>query len=181
MDKIPFLDLKAQYKSIRGEVLPTLEAVCESTGFAQGPATKAFEQEFAQYCEAKHCVSLNSGTHRIVKRLAADTHVGRRPEPVKDAWLLRPAPVGARLHQLKVLVAAFVARETQNRHHLRFLAAALAAGLRPRPALRLGAERLADVRAGVGRGDGCWRAGVLGRADATGGSCRFRCTSVNRT
>jgi dTDP-4-amino-4,6-dideoxygalactose transaminase len=65
MTKVPYLDLKAQYKSIREEVLASLEAVCESTGFAQGPATKAFEQEFAAYCEAKHCVSLNSGTSAL--------------------------------------------------------------------------------------------------------------------
>jgi dTDP-4-amino-4,6-dideoxygalactose transaminase len=63
--KIPYLDLKAQYKSIREEVLASLEAVCESTAFAQGPATKAFEQQFAAYCEAKHCVSLNSGTSAL--------------------------------------------------------------------------------------------------------------------
>ena len=65
MNRIPFLDLKAQYRTIRAEVLPALEAVCESTGFAQGPATKAFEAEFAKYCEVQHCVSLNSGTSAL--------------------------------------------------------------------------------------------------------------------
>ncbi len=65
MTKVPYLDLKTQYKGIREEVLDALEAVCESTGFAQGPATKVFEQEFAAYCEATHCVSLNSGTSAL--------------------------------------------------------------------------------------------------------------------
>jgi dTDP-4-amino-4,6-dideoxygalactose transaminase len=65
MTKVPFLDLKAQYRSIRAEVLPALEAVCESTGFAQGPAAKMFELEFAQYCEVKHCVAVNSGTSAL--------------------------------------------------------------------------------------------------------------------
>jgi dTDP-4-amino-4,6-dideoxygalactose transaminase len=65
MTKVPYLDLKAQYRGIRAEVLAALEAVCESTGFAQGPATKTFEAEFAAYCEAKHCVSLNSGTSAL--------------------------------------------------------------------------------------------------------------------
>ena len=64
-ERIPFLDLKTQYHSIRAEVLPALEAVCESTGFAQGPATKIFEQEFAAYCGVKHCVTLNSGTSAL--------------------------------------------------------------------------------------------------------------------
>jgi dTDP-4-amino-4,6-dideoxygalactose transaminase len=65
MIKVPFLDLKAQYRSIRDEVLPALEAVCESTGFAQGPATKVFEEEFAAYCGVKYCVTLNSGTSAL--------------------------------------------------------------------------------------------------------------------
>lgn len=65
MTKVPFLDLKAQYQTLRAEVLPALEAVCESTGFAQGPATKVFEKEFATYCGVKHCVSLNTGTSAL--------------------------------------------------------------------------------------------------------------------
>src|SRR5258708_27130178 len=63
--KVPYVDLKAQYQTIRGEVLAALEAVCESTAFAQGPPTKDFEQEFAAYCGARHCVSLNSGTSAL--------------------------------------------------------------------------------------------------------------------
>ncbi len=65
MIKVPYLDLKAQYRSIRSEVLAALEAVCESVRFAQGPATTAFEQEFATYCGVKHCVTLNSGTSAL--------------------------------------------------------------------------------------------------------------------
>ncbi len=65
MTKVPFLDLKAQYRTIRTEVLPALEAVCESTGFAQGPATKEFEEQFAAYCGVKHCVTLNTGTSAL--------------------------------------------------------------------------------------------------------------------
>lgn len=65
MTKVPYLDLKAQYAGIRTEVLTALEAVCDSCGFAQGPPTKAFEKDFAAYCEVKHCVSLNSGTSAL--------------------------------------------------------------------------------------------------------------------
>lgn len=63
--RVPFIDLRAQYRTLRAEILPALEAVCESTGFAQGPATKVFEQEFAAYCGVKHCVTLNSGTSAL--------------------------------------------------------------------------------------------------------------------
>ncbi|MBM3876944.1 MAG: DegT/DnrJ/EryC1/StrS family aminotransferase [Verrucomicrobia bacterium] len=65
MTRIPYLDLKAQYQSIRSEVLAALEAVCESTRFAQGPAAADFERDFAAFCGAKHCVSLNSGTSAL--------------------------------------------------------------------------------------------------------------------
>jgi len=65
MPRVPFLDLKAQYETLRAEVLPALAAVCESTRFAQGPPTTQFEQEFAAYCGVKHCVSLNSGTSAL--------------------------------------------------------------------------------------------------------------------
>ncbi|MBO0800813.1 MAG: aminotransferase class I/II-fold pyridoxal phosphate-dependent enzyme, partial [Blastocatellia bacterium] len=62
---IPYLDLRAQYNNIRTEVLAALEAVCESTNFAQGPSTSEFENAFAEYCGARHCVTVNSGTSAL--------------------------------------------------------------------------------------------------------------------
>jgi dTDP-4-amino-4,6-dideoxygalactose transaminase len=65
MIKVPYLDLKAQYATIRDEVQAALSNVCESTRFAQGPPTAEFEKFFAAYCGVKHCVSLNSGTSAL--------------------------------------------------------------------------------------------------------------------
>jgi len=65
METIPYLDLRAQYRPLRSEVLRALEKICESTAFAQGPATSKFEAEFAAYCGVDHCVSLNSGTSAL--------------------------------------------------------------------------------------------------------------------
>ena len=65
MDRVPYLDLQAQYDSIRTEVLAALGEVCESGRFAQGPATSDFEAKFAAYCGVDHCVSLNSGTSAL--------------------------------------------------------------------------------------------------------------------
>lgn len=65
MPQVPYLDLKAQYAPLREEILAALEAVCDSTAFAQGPTTKQFEQEFAAWCGVKHCVSVNSGTSAL--------------------------------------------------------------------------------------------------------------------
>jgi len=65
MERVPYLDLQAQYDSIRTEVLAALEEICESGRFAQGPATSDFEEKFATYCGVGHCVSLNSGTSAL--------------------------------------------------------------------------------------------------------------------
>src|SRR5262252_629955 len=65
METIPYLDLRAQYRPLRSEVLSALEEVCESTSFAQGRAASEFEAKFAAYCGVDHCVSLNSGTSAL--------------------------------------------------------------------------------------------------------------------
>src|SRR6267154_4499589 len=65
METVPYLDLQAQYRPLRSEVLRALEEICESTNFAQGPATLDFEAKFAAYCGVNHCVSLNSGTSAL--------------------------------------------------------------------------------------------------------------------
>ncbi len=65
MDRVPYLDLQAQYDSIRTEVLAAFGEICESGRFAQGPATSDFEAKFAAYCGVEHCVSLNSGTSAL--------------------------------------------------------------------------------------------------------------------
>ena len=65
MERVPYLDLEAQYDSIRTEVLTALEEICESNKFTQGPATSDFEAKFAAYCGVDHCVSLNSGTSAL--------------------------------------------------------------------------------------------------------------------
>src|ERR1700749_2705635 len=65
MEAVPYLDLRAQYSTLRPEVLSALEKICESTSFAQGQATSDFEAKFAAYCGVEHCVSLNSGTSAL--------------------------------------------------------------------------------------------------------------------
>src|SRR5678815_3481094 len=65
METVPYLDLRAQYRPLRSEMLSALEEICESTGFTQGPATSEFEAKFAAYCGVDHCVSLNSGTSAL--------------------------------------------------------------------------------------------------------------------
>ncbi len=63
--KVPFLDLKAQYVSIKAEVDDALRQVLERTAFAGGPFVERFEKEFAAFCGADQCVAVGSGTEAL--------------------------------------------------------------------------------------------------------------------
>jgi len=69
--KIPFLDLKAQYQSIKPEIDAAVASVLESCQFILGPEVASFEQEFAAYCGATECIALNSGTSALHLALLA--------------------------------------------------------------------------------------------------------------
>ena len=63
--KVPFLDLKAQYASIREEVAAALQQVLDQTAFAGGPFVAQFEKEFASFCGCSHAVGVGSGTEAL--------------------------------------------------------------------------------------------------------------------
>ncbi len=60
--KVPFLDLKAQYNSIKEEVLPAIHNVLDNTAYVLGKPVSDFEEKFAKEHGAKYCVALSSGT-----------------------------------------------------------------------------------------------------------------------
>ncbi len=60
--KVPFLDLKAQYQSIRDEITVGLQKVLDNTAFAGGPFVAQFEKEFATFCQTNSATGLGSGT-----------------------------------------------------------------------------------------------------------------------
>lgn len=59
---IPFLDLKAQYNSIKEEVLPAIKNVLDNTAYVLGKPVKEFEENFAKAHNAKYCYAVSSGT-----------------------------------------------------------------------------------------------------------------------
>jgi dTDP-4-amino-4,6-dideoxygalactose transaminase len=63
---IPLLDLKAQYATIREEIRPALDAVCESQRFIGGPEVAKCEEEVAAYCGCKFGVGTSSGTDALL-------------------------------------------------------------------------------------------------------------------
>ncbi len=62
---VPFLDLKAQYLTMKDEIDTAIQAVLEKTAFAGGPFVAQFEEEFAAYCGRKHGVGVGNGTDAL--------------------------------------------------------------------------------------------------------------------
>ena len=69
--RIPYFDLKAQYEGLREEIAAALDRVCRNASFILGEEVAKFEEEFAAFCEAKHCIALNSGTSALHLALLA--------------------------------------------------------------------------------------------------------------
>lgn len=69
--KIPLLDLKAQYDTIRREVEPVLKKVIEDQDFILGEEVRGLEKEVAQYCGVKYGVGVASGTDALILALRA--------------------------------------------------------------------------------------------------------------
>lgn len=68
---VPFVDLKAQYGSLKAEFDEAVISVLSETAFISGKYASAFESEFATYLEAGHCVGVANGTDAIEIALQA--------------------------------------------------------------------------------------------------------------
>ncbi|MBI5686987.1 MAG: DegT/DnrJ/EryC1/StrS family aminotransferase [Verrucomicrobia bacterium] len=79
--KIPFVDLVAQYQTIKSEVDPAMRRIVDQTAFIGGEDLKEFEKEFAAFCGAKHCVGVGNGTDAIYLALRA-LGIGRGDEVI---------------------------------------------------------------------------------------------------
>src|SRR5688572_32500920 len=68
---VPFVDLKAQYQTIKREIDAAIASVIENTNFVLGPQVAAFEKAFAEYVGSAFCVGVNSGTAALQLALMA--------------------------------------------------------------------------------------------------------------
>jgi dTDP-4-amino-4,6-dideoxygalactose transaminase len=68
---IPFVDLKAQYATIKNEINAAIADVVESAWFVGGPKVTAFQENFAKYVGAKYAVGTSSGTSALHLGIAA--------------------------------------------------------------------------------------------------------------
>jgi dTDP-4-amino-4,6-dideoxygalactose transaminase len=117
---IPYVDLKAQYRSLKADIDAALAPVFENAQFVLGPAVEAFEHDFARYCRTTDAIGVNSGTSALhlallasgvgpgdevitvpftfVATVAAIEYAGARPvfvdiEP--NYWTMDPASIEA--------------------------------------------------------------------------------------
>ena len=72
---VPFVDLKAQYASIKTEIDAAMADVVANTAFIGGQRLKDFERDFASFCTVKYCIGCGNGTDAIAIALRA-TGVG---------------------------------------------------------------------------------------------------------
>jgi dTDP-4-amino-4,6-dideoxygalactose transaminase len=71
MMKIPLVDLRAQYESIREEIDTAVKSVIVNGQYILGPEVKAFEAEVAAYCGVPHALGVANGTEALLLALLA--------------------------------------------------------------------------------------------------------------
>jgi len=128
--KIPFVDLRAQYEAIAREIDAAMAAVIARADFILGEDVELFEREFADYCEAKYAIGLDSGlsalelalrafdigngdevitvSHTFVATVAAISSVGAHPVLVdidRDTYNIDPLQIeGAITSRTKAII-----------------------------------------------------------------------------
>jgi dTDP-4-amino-4,6-dideoxygalactose transaminase len=71
MASIPFIDLKAQYALIKGQVDAGIHRVLDHGQYIHGPEVAECERRLAGFAGARHCLAVSSGTDALVASLMA--------------------------------------------------------------------------------------------------------------
>ena len=82
---IPFVDLKAQYRELRGEIDTAIAGVLEHGGFILGPEVLEMERALAEFAGTRHCVAVASGTEALLISLMA-LGIGAQDEVIVPAF-----------------------------------------------------------------------------------------------
>src|SRR3989337_2205400 len=69
--KVPLLDLKLQYQSLKTELDQAVLRVAESQHFILGPEVEEMEKEFCEFLSCKHAIGVSSGTDALLLALMA--------------------------------------------------------------------------------------------------------------
>ncbi len=141
-EKIPFLDLVTPHQQLEPELTAVFHKVLQTAGFVGGPMVENFENEFAAFCDVKHCVGVANGTdavrfalmaagvqpgdivitvpHTFIATTEAISQAGARPDFVD---------IDERTYSMDVAMLreylereCYVDRETGKPHHRKFRA-----------------------------------------------------------
>jgi len=102
--KVPLLDLKPQYQSLKKEIDETLIRVAESQYFILGPEVDKMEKSFSDYLGSKHALGVSSGTDALLIALMAIDIKPGDEVIVPTFSFFATAGVVARLNAIPVLV-----------------------------------------------------------------------------
>jgi dTDP-4-amino-4,6-dideoxygalactose transaminase len=69
--RVPLLDLQAQYRPLRDEILAAMTRVADSQRFIMGPEIDALESELAAILDVRHAITVSSGTDALLLALMA--------------------------------------------------------------------------------------------------------------
>jgi dTDP-4-amino-4,6-dideoxygalactose transaminase len=68
---VPLLDLDAQYRPLRDDILAAITRVCDSQRFIMGPEIEALERELERMLGIRHAIAVSSGTDAVLLALMA--------------------------------------------------------------------------------------------------------------
>jgi len=83
--QVPLLDLKAQYATIKEEVMAAIQVVMDSQYFILGPEVIELEQEVAAYCNTKYALGVSSGTDALLIAMMTE-NIGGGDEVIVPAY-----------------------------------------------------------------------------------------------
>jgi dTDP-4-amino-4,6-dideoxygalactose transaminase len=92
--KVPFVDLYAQYLSIRDEIDEAIRQVIAESAFIRGPHVDAFERAWAETLGVKHCVSCANGTDALhIAMRALGVKPGDEVITTAQSWISTSATI----------------------------------------------------------------------------------------